>query len=202
MIFIQDCIYHIYNQGNNKNRIFISHENYVFFVKKIRHHLLPYLDILAWCLMPNHFRIMVYVKDIVRSTENLDSGSQGDMTLNRSLGIMLASYTRAINIQEHRSGSLFRKETKAICLNEINGVSPNWFEPSGITSFNNYFDDREYPQVCFNYIHQNPVKAGLVTAPEKWEFSSYAEIIGLRTDKLISESRIEEFGLHAIPGAT
>jgi len=108
---------------------------------------------------------------------------------------MLASYTRAINIQENRSGSLFRSETKAICLNEISGIAPSWFKTSGITYFNIGLPEKEYPLVCFNYIHQNPVNAGFVNSPEEWEFSSYADCVGLRDDKLINKTRIKEFGL-------
>ncbi len=61
MYFEKSGIYHIYNQGNNKQKIFFCHENYLFFLKKIKNHVFSYADILAWCLMPNHFHIMVYV---------------------------------------------------------------------------------------------------------------------------------------------
>jgi hypothetical protein len=37
----------------------------------------------------------------------------------------------------------------------------------------------EYYKNCFHYIHQNPVRAGLVQLPEEWEFSSYREYAGL-----------------------
>ncbi len=57
----ENKLYHIYNQGNNRQRIFFTTENYLFFLKKIKLHVLPYADILAWCLMPNHFHLMVYV---------------------------------------------------------------------------------------------------------------------------------------------
>jgi len=65
-------IYHINNQGNNRQRIFFKRENYLFFLEKIKNHVLPYADILAYCLMPNHFHLMVYVNwvelDHIRST--------------------------------------------------------------------------------------------------------------------------------------
>ena len=64
-------IYHIYNQGNNSQKIFFNRENYLFFIKKIRKYLLPYCDILSWCLMPNHFYIMVFVKEESLSFERL-----------------------------------------------------------------------------------------------------------------------------------
>jgi putative transposase len=206
MIFKEGYIYHIYNQGNNRGMIFFKRENYLFFLRKIKQHVLPYADILAWCLMPNHFHLMVYVKESEYKSE-CDSKSRPDYiaaypksrpdfsTLNKSIGIMLSSYTRAINIQENRSGSLFRSETKAICLNEISSITPSWFKTSGITYFNNKLPEKEYPQVCFSYIHQNPVNAGFVNAPEEWEFSSYADCIGLRDGTLINKTRIKEFGL-------
>jgi len=128
MIFNEGHMYHIYNQGNNRGQVFFIRENYLFFIRKIQQHILPYADILAWCLMPNHFHLMVYVKS--KSESECDFKSRPDFhsdshpdysTLNKSIGIMLASYTRAINNQENRSGSLFRSETKAICLNELSG---------------------------------------------------------------------------------
>lgn len=108
---------------------------------------------------------------------------------------MLASYTRAINNQENRTGSLFRKETKAICLTENSVTTPNWFNSDGITYFNVSMPEKSYPLVCFNYIHQNPVNSGLVKTPGEWEFSSFADCVGLRNGKLINHERIKEFGL-------
>ncbi len=63
MIFEKGHLYHIYNQGNNKQKIFLNRENYLFFLKKINTYILPYADVLAWCLMPNHFHLMVLVKN-------------------------------------------------------------------------------------------------------------------------------------------
>ncbi|MDD2199404.1 MAG: hypothetical protein PHE08_06735, partial [Bacteroidales bacterium] len=64
MIIEKGYIYHIYNQGNNRRRIFLIRENYLFFLKKIETYILPYADILAYCLMPNHFHLMVYVMEV------------------------------------------------------------------------------------------------------------------------------------------
>ncbi|MEA3504629.1 MAG: hypothetical protein U9R32_05465 [Bacteroidota bacterium] len=57
-------LYHVYNQGNNCRRIFFDNENYLFFLKKINIYISPYADVLAWCLMPNHFHLMVFVRDV------------------------------------------------------------------------------------------------------------------------------------------
>jgi len=120
------------------------------------------------------------------------------LSFNKSIGILLASYTRAINKQRNSSGSLFRSETKAVCLTEVNGISPAWITRMGITQITVHDPDLDYPNVCFNYILNNPVKDKLVSKPEEWEFSSCADLFGIRNGGLIHRDRIEEFGLQII----
>jgi len=64
MYFEPGGIYHIYNQGNNRQKIFFSRENYWYFLQKIERNVKPYGSILAWCLMPNHFHLMVEVEHV------------------------------------------------------------------------------------------------------------------------------------------
>lgn len=223
MQFESGQIYHIYNQGNNRQRIFFDRENYLFFLRKIRTHILPFADIFAWCLMPNHFHLMVYVnfveicEELVSTPETTPHATPGatlsrarssstlsatpdckPMSFNKSIGIMLASYTRAINKQFNFSGSLFRSETKAVCLTEVNEISPAWTTSLGITQISVHDPDFDYPNVCFNYILNNPVKDRLVEKPEDWEFSSFTDYIGNRNGSLISKKRIEEYGLRIL----
>lgn len=173
-------LYHIYNQGNNQRKIFFKQENYIFFLKKIKIHLSPYVDVIAWCLMPNHFHLMVLVKDDL-SEGFILSETLTTKTINDSIGVMLRSYTRAINKQENFSGSLFRKETKAECVN-----SPSFKFSQGFT-LSETLTEKQYPQVCFDYIHQNPVKAGIVKKAEDYEFSSAKDYAGLRNNKLTNK---------------
>lgn len=133
--------YHIYNRGNNKQIIFIEERNYTY-LDKINKHICKYSDVLAYCLMPNHFHIMIHTRN------NLQN-----MNLNNEIAIMLRSYTRAINVQENRTGSLFQQKTKA----------------KNVGSYTN---------VCFNYIHQNPLNSMLTNKLEDWQFSSFNEYLG------------------------
>ena len=194
MNFEKGYIYHIYNQGNNKQKIFFERENYLFFLKKIKTYISPYADILAWCLMSNHFHLMVFVKDEVRWVDSQGFTWSEALTkicnkrsFNDSIGIMLRSYTRAINKQKDTSGAVFRRKTKAECINSPKGISPSWFSENGITRINVADPEKQYPQVCFDYIHQNPVEAGLVKATVDWEFSSAVDYAGLRDGKLIDK---------------
>ena len=110
-----------------------------------------------------------------------------ERTLNDAIGILLRSYTRAINLQEHRSGSLFRKETKA---------KDGWEDINIPVSHPNYgkvFQNWElYGNTCFQYIHNNPVEAKLAKQPEGWEFSSARDFAGLRQGTLCNQALAKE----------
>ncbi len=111
--------------------------------------------------MPNHFHFLVYTKD------DLVPGK-----FSNDLKIMLRSYTRAINNQENRVGSLFQQNTK---------IKP--LESYAMTSSHGIASD-SYPITCFHYIHQNPVKAGLVRTMEDWKWSSYRHYSGMEGNDL------------------
>lgn len=200
MQFQKGHLYHIYNQGNNRQDIFFERDNYLFFLRKVRIHFLPYCDILAYCLMPNHFHFMVRVKtydDAIGSATpsrapNLNPNFNPS-DFNKSIGIQLASYTRAINNRFGKSGSLFRNKTKASCISCSNDLSPAFYQTSLGTLLKNCDSLQQYPQVCFNYIHQNPVKAKLVKNMEDWEFSSARDYLGLRKGNLVNIKLCEEY---------
>jgi putative transposase len=213
MHFEANHIYHIFNRGNNSQPIFFSRENYLFFLRKIKYYIPPHADILAWCLMPTHFHFMVFVHHIDAEFEGREPRNEGSSeqvnlshpltglnsmtkrSLNDSFSILLRSYTRAIQKQNNITGSLFQHRTKAVCLSEVDGITPAWFQSQYGTIINIIDPEKEYPQVCFNYIHQNPVKSGLTRNPSDWEFSSYADIMGIRNGKLINRERIKKLGL-------
>ncbi len=92
--------YHVYNRGNNRQLIFFERENYLYFLRLLRKHLITHgVDIIAYCLMPNHYHLLVYLKT------------------NRFSNLMQAftlSYAKAINKRYQRVGSLFQGRFEAI----------------------------------------------------------------------------------------
>ena len=185
MIFEENRLYHIYNQGNNRKRIFFNKRNYELFKNKIKIFINPYADIIAWCLMPNHFHLMILVKDV----ELVYGEKSKKRTLNQSIGILLRSYTRVINAENQLTGALFRQTTKASSINSIKSFQPNFWK-SKIAIFN-MLPENQYPQICFNYIHHNPVKAGLVRKDIDWEFSSARDYANLRSNGLVNKQVAE-----------
>lgn len=170
---LENHLYHVYNRGNNRQNIFFSSENYRYFLQKIRLHLLPVCDFLAYCLMPNHFHFLIRAD--ARTVEVI-AQSNRDIALtafSKGLRTTLSSYTRGIQKQEKFTGSLFQQKTK------IKQVSSEW-----------QFED--YTLICFRYILNNPVRAGLVRHPAEWEFSSFRDTLGMREDSLCNLAWIRQ----------
>ena len=165
-------IYHIYNQGNNNNKTFYTNENYLFFLRKMKKYLQPNCHILAYCLMDNHFHLLVTPTEF--GIENYNSNSS-ILKSNLSWGIanLLSSYTKAINVQEGRTGSLWRRDTK-----------------KKLVSSSSLLED--YAAWCFVYIHQNPVVAGMVDSAEQWMYSSFQDYLGMRNGTMCNQVLAQE----------
>lgn len=57
-------IYHVYNRGNNRQKIFLSAENYDFFLRRLHHYFSKSkIELLAYCLMPNHFHLVIRLRE-------------------------------------------------------------------------------------------------------------------------------------------
>jgi len=92
--------YHFYNRGVNREQIFLQQENWLFFLTKVRQYFRPNLiDIIAYCLMPNHYHMLVYLKTDQISREVMQP--------------FTTSYVKAINKQHGRVGPLFQSRFQA-----------------------------------------------------------------------------------------
>ena len=59
--FENNRAYHIYNRGNRREQIFLRPEDYVRFVTKLYEYAKrDDVQILSYCLMPNHFHLLLY----------------------------------------------------------------------------------------------------------------------------------------------
>jgi putative transposase len=97
-------------------------------------------------------------------------GGKPIQELSYRIGILLSSYSQAINKQNKTTGSLFQQRTKAKILCETyNGAIISYFEQ------------------CFHYVHQNPLRAGLVKDIEEWPYSSYRFYLGLEEESICNK---------------
>jgi len=100
-----ECYYHIYNRGINGCVIFENDENKNFFLRQLSKYLLDKVSILAYCLMDNHFHLVVQLK-------------AEEEYVSQSFSNFFNSYAKAFNKQFNRTGSLFEKHFKRIKLND------------------------------------------------------------------------------------
>ncbi len=171
-------IYHVYNRGNNRQRIFYENENYAYFLSKVKQYISPYCDLLAYCLMPNHFHMLIHANErtnvpylilddnpVIQETNPYIFMS----CFSHGMQLLLSSYAKAINHRHKRTGSLFTQNTKS------KRTSSDFFS-------------MDYTLWCFIYIHNNPTFSGLVSSPEKWPYSSYREYLQITPDPICNIS--------------
>lgn len=135
--------YHLYNRGVNREKIFFESDNYRFFLERIERYLLPIMDLLAYCLMPNHYHLLVSIAE--PKTSEVFKTSE----VSKAMMKLSVSYTKAINKRFDRVGPLFQGAFQA-----------------------RHIDTSAYLWQLAGYLHQNPVEAGLVDKPEDWSYSS------------------------------
>lgn len=59
---LYNTYYHIYNRGTNRENIFIEERNYDLFLRLYEKYLSPVTDLCVYCLLRNHFHLLVRVK--------------------------------------------------------------------------------------------------------------------------------------------
>ncbi|MBB4078362.1 putative transposase [Lewinella aquimaris] len=195
-MYESNTIYHVYNQSINYEILFRSDGNYRYFMEKVRKHICPYADILAFCLMPDHFHFLLKPKVIgceestsgrYLNNSEVPSGIVFQQNLSNGIKTALSSYTQAYNRMYSRRGSLFKAKTKA--KPGYHNFFPDAAALEGVEPFTRFIP---YLKVCFFYIHDNPVKAKHVNFAEEWEFSSALDYAGYRDSGICNFAATEQ----------
>ena len=103
---ISNNCYHIYNRGNQKDKIFFERENYLFFLRNWRKYFEGSVEVFCYCLMSNHYHFLL------KPLDNEFSIKMKNFTI---------SYSKAVNKRFDRVGHLFQGNFKAklVCDNNI-----------------------------------------------------------------------------------
>jgi putative transposase len=192
--------YHIYNRGNNGENLFYKHENYLYFLRQFNYYLNDYLDTFAYCLLPNHFHLLIRIKEFehfpsltdlesVATDERLsrfqntsmaiegrDSIPQRDgisqpQMISRQFRKLFLSYAQAINKQQNRTGSLFQKNFKRKQVEN-----------------EHYFSRLVY------YIHSNPQQHEIHPDFTTYPYSSYESLLSDKPTRLHRDETLAWFG--------
>ncbi len=120
-VFVPDAFYHVYNRGWNLGKIFIDEQDYEYFESLLARYLSPesmkddfgksykhfYLDLrlVAYCLMGNHFHLLLYQYD-------------DEVAISRFMTSLSTAYTAYFNKRHERRGSLFESTYKAVWIGD------------------------------------------------------------------------------------
>lgn len=171
--------YHLYDHSNGSDNLFRNESNYLYFLKKYSEYLSPVFETFAYCLMPNHFHLLIKVRSeevlklYFKSTDSKISNQQENIyeALIHQVGSFLNAYTKAYNKAFNRRGSLF------------------------VQSFNRkHISDNSYFTKLIHYIHFNPVHHNFVNDFSQWKYSSFHSIISDKETLLERQQVIEWFG--------
>lgn len=166
--------YHVYNRGNNGIDLFYDTDCYYHFLRLYEKYMNPVADTYAWCLLGNHFHLLVYIKaeDEIDTSKLEYSTVEKPKVVNASkqFSHLFNAYTQAINKRFKRTGSLFERPFHRKLI-----------------SWEDYFQKLIY------YIHNNPVHHGFCKNISEYPWSSYGSIVSEKPTQIKRKEVIDAF---------
>lgn len=198
MDFLQpDTCYHIFNHANGFENVFRNDGNFSFFLEKYRKHISPIAETYAYCLMPNHFHLLVRIRkrEVLDQLINFSKVSRG----NKRSGI-ISSLAPGNSLPIENFGKVSTSEIEKYLSKQFANLFSSYTQ-----SFNKVYhrmgslfiknfkrqpigDKNQFVNTVI-YIHRNPIHHGFCRYYDEWRFSSYNEIINCNS-KLVSTSAL------------
>ncbi len=161
--------YHIYNRGAGKASIFFTAHDHHLFINKYFYYLHVSSESFAWCLLKNHFHLLLRVRTIEEQIQTFndvksnfpENSFYGDhynspkpYKVSQQLSHLFNSYTKNINLKTNRSGTLIEGSFKRKkIMDEVHFLHI----------------------VC--YIHRNPIHHRITDNYSEYPYSSYQHIL-------------------------
>jgi len=135
------ALYHVMSRGNACQDIFLVDEDRFLYLENLKHCAeLHNLIIHAYCLMGNHYHLLIETPD---------------GNLSKAMRDINGNYAQKFNFQHDSVGHLLQGRYKAFLI-----------------------EKEVYFLEVARYIVNNPVSAGVVDDPAKWQWSSYGATAG------------------------
>ncbi len=160
-------VYHLYNKAVSDRKLFYDDSDYRRFLTKFKKYFTPYLDIIAYCLIPNHFHFQVQVKNIDNTLlthikkertqaaiKFLSEDYSLDEFLSDQFRRLFSGHSLFINKKYDIKGPLLLKKIKKTEVKT---------------------EAKFYDLIC--YIHHNPIHHRLSKTYEDWPYTSFLEYI-------------------------
>jgi len=166
-------VYHIFNKAIGSERLFRTETDYHFFLQKLKRFITPYAKMLSYCLIPNHFHLLVQLKEEEEITfRNFDLiSSEPEKIFIQRFSDLFNSYSKSYNKAYDRKGRLFLYSFKRIEVSK---------------------EDYLIYLIC--YIHRNPIHHGLTFNYEDWKYTSYNAFLSNKPTEIERDYILDLFG--------
>lgn len=202
--FEENGIYHVYNRTNNKEKLFLTDENKLFFLKRFKEILAPFTDSFCWNLLPNHFHFLIRIRSVKTINAYLQSKPKEAVTitekkfLQQQTGNLLADGIRPgsdnppVTLSELIEKTFKRFfQSYALAFNKQHNRQGNLFyKPFKRVKIEN---DAQFTMAII-YIHANAAKHGLVKDFSIYPWSSWHSLLSNQPTSLLREEVIAWFG--------
>jgi len=149
---------HVLNRGNAAGVVFHDEDDYAGFVELLGAAVerTP-IRVLAWCLMPNHFHMVVQ--------------PQADGDLGRWMQWLMTSHVRRYHSRRGTSGHVWQGRFKSFPLQRR--------RPRRAARARGVVETGDPLRQVVRYVERNPLRAKLVARAEDWPWSSLRYALGL-----------------------
>ena len=162
--YLPGNFYHIYQSGFEGRNIFLDKEDFERFAALLEKNLsekgsgqtFKKVELVAYCLLPNHFHLMFKLNEKEGITEVLRK--------------ILTAYVMYFNKKYGRKGSIFQGKPKGATVESQNLMLH-----------------------LTRYIHQKPKKSSSSDDLKNYEYSSYKDYLGIRSNFWVKHEEILKF---------
>lgn len=105
----QGKYYHVYNRGNNKEKLFYNAADYYLFMRKYQLYLGPHVQTFAYCLLPNHFHFLIRIKE---------SQNGNNINVANQFRKLFICYAKRINTIQGRKGCLLTRNYRRVEIHD------------------------------------------------------------------------------------
>ncbi|MFH1029687.1 MAG: transposase [bacterium] len=178
----KNAIYHIFNRGVNKEKIFMEENDYIFYLKKIKQYKEKYgVEFISYALLPNHFHYIIRqtTDDIPLAGARGDSHIKGDChrkqscdksPISKFMHALHTSYAFYFNKKYKKVGHLFQDRYKQRIVEE-----------------------EKYLIWLSSYVNGNAKIHKIADNLKDWKFSSYLDYAGLRNGILCNKELVTSY---------
>ncbi|MCK9639794.1 MAG: hypothetical protein M0R39_07775 [Prolixibacteraceae bacterium] len=190
-----DSCYHIFNHANGFENIFRIEANFLYFLEKYRLFISPIAETYAYCLMPNHFHLVVRIQKRETIEAMIRINNDPSIRYNFSKVSSIAkNFSKVATFDEGTNNRFnFGKVISDEAIEKfLSKQFANLFS-CYTQSFNKVYhrkgslfiknfkreliSDKIYFLNAIVYTHRNPIHHGFREKYQDWEYSSYNDIV-------------------------